>query len=221
MSTSSKGEEARQRLLGTAQRLFACQGYSATSTRELADAAQVNVAAISYYFGDKAGLYRAAFFGPQQSTGFGSTAFADPALSLAQALRRFYGGFVEPLAQGEEVRLCLKLHFREMIEPTGLWQEEITQVIAPMHEALVQLLARHLALPGGEGARRDARLQRLAICLAGMAINLHVGHEVNDSLAPGLAAGPAALGDWTDFLVGVGLALVKAEAAERRREGAR
>ena len=60
----SPGEDARSRLLRSGLRLFAQQGYSKTSTRELAEDAGVNVASISYYFGDKAGLYRAVFFEP-------------------------------------------------------------------------------------------------------------------------------------------------------------
>ena len=62
------GEGARERLLMAGLRLFALQGYSKTSTRELAEAAQANVAAISYYFRDKAGLYRAVFFEPMGGT---------------------------------------------------------------------------------------------------------------------------------------------------------
>lgn len=39
--------------------LFAQKGFSAVSTRELAEAAGVNIAAISYYFRGKEGLYQA------------------------------------------------------------------------------------------------------------------------------------------------------------------
>ena len=50
----SDGQEARTRLLDAALVLFADKGFAKTSTREIAQAAQVNVASISYYFGDKA-----------------------------------------------------------------------------------------------------------------------------------------------------------------------
>ena len=58
---ASRGEEerARERLLLAALRLFAEQGYAKTSIRQIGMAANVNVASVSYYFGNKAGLYRA------------------------------------------------------------------------------------------------------------------------------------------------------------------
>src|SRR4051812_38465331 len=60
----SDGAEARERLLHTALKLFAEKGFSKTSTREIAQAAGANIASISYYFGDKAGLYRAVYTEP-------------------------------------------------------------------------------------------------------------------------------------------------------------
>jgi AcrR family transcriptional regulator len=60
----SDGAEARHRLLHTALRLFAQKGFAKTSTREIAREAEVNISAISYYFGDKEGLYAATFSEP-------------------------------------------------------------------------------------------------------------------------------------------------------------
>jgi hypothetical protein len=55
------------------------------------------------------------------------------------------GGFIEPLKHDETARLCIKLHCREMLEPTGLWEEEIANGIKPMHAALVAVLCRRFA----------------------------------------------------------------------------
>ena len=191
-------------------RLFAQQGYSKTSTRELAEAASVNVASISYYFGDKAGLYRAVFVEPMGSPEDDRARYAGPDLSLAQALRGFYAGFLEPLKQGDLTRLCMKLHFREMLEPTGLWDADPTFGIRDLHQALVAVLCRHLGL-----AEPDPELQALAICLAGLGVHLHVGHDINERLVPGLCEGAAALDGWSERLVSYGLAMVQAEATRR------
>ena len=209
-------EDARLRLQQAGLRMFAARGYARTSTRDLAEAAGVNVAAISYYFGDKAGLYPAVFFGPQDNNVEADLArFATPGLTLEQVLRGFFEAFLAPLREGDQMRLCMKLRFREMLEPTGLWEEEIAKGIKPMHDALAAVLARHLGL-----AEPDLETRRLVICLAGLGVHLHVGHDINDQIAPGLNAGPAALDDWADALLRYGLALVRAEAARRGVGGA-
>ena len=203
-------EDARQRLLAAGLRLFAEQGYSKTSTRELADAARVNIASISYYFGDKAGLYRASFIEPMGEPEADIARYADPGMTLAQALRGFYASFLEPLKQGDVARQCMKLQFREMLEPTGLFDPNEACGIRPLHEALVQVLCRHLGV-----TEPDHDVARLAVCLAGLGVHMHVGRDITDQLVPGLNQGDAALDLWADRLVMFGLAMVQAEAQRR------
>jgi AcrR family transcriptional regulator len=209
------GEEARERLLMAGLRLFALQGYAKTSTRELAQAADVNVAAISYYFGDKAGLYRAVFFEPMGGAPDDEVArVTDPALTLPVALRHFYESFLEPLKQGDVACLCMKLHFREMLEPTGLWDAEHAHGIRPVHAAVLAVLQRHFGLDDA-----DDDLQRLAVCLTGLGVHMHVGRDVTDSVAPGLNASAAHIDLWCERLVMFALAMVQAEGARRASEG--
>ncbi len=209
-NAESPHEDARARLLAAGLRLFAQQGYAKTSTRELAESAQVNVASISYYFGDKAGLYRAVFTEPLGSPSDDLARYAGTDLSLEDALRGFYAGFLEPLKQGETARWCMKLHFREMLEPTGLCDVNEALCITPMHNALVELLRRHLGL-----AVVDDELQRLAICLSGLGVHLHVGRDITDQIAPQLHQGEDALERWSDSLIRYALAMVRAEAESR------
>ena len=56
----SEQEDARARLIDVAIKLFAEKGYEGTSVRDLATAAGVNVAAVSYHFGSKDALYTEA-----------------------------------------------------------------------------------------------------------------------------------------------------------------
>ncbi len=207
-------EDARMRLLQVGLRLFAAQGYAKTSTREIAEAAAVNVAAISYYFGDKAGLYRAVFFGRLGEPEDDLARLSGPAAPLDQVLRGFFEAFLAPLREGDTARLCMKLRFREMFEPTGLWEEEVERGVKPMHDAMAQLLAHHLGL-----AEPDDEVARLVVCLAGLGVHLHVGHDINHQVAPALNQGPDAVERWADALVRYGLALVQAEAARRADSG--
>lgn len=201
---------ARERLLHSGLRLFAQQGFTKTSTRELAEAAGVNVASISYYFGDKAGLYRAVFMEPLGATRSRLARIDEPGLGLQAALQRLYASFLEPLKQGDVARLCMKLRWRELLEPTGLWEEQMTADIQPMHEALLNLLCRHF-----EVKRPDDDLRRLAVCITGLGVHLHVGHDVIARLAPGLNDSAEALDTWRDRLVMYALAMADAEKQRR------
>ncbi len=55
-----RGDATRKRLIEAAIEIFAVNGFDGTSTRMLAERARANLGAIPYYFGSKAGLYRAA-----------------------------------------------------------------------------------------------------------------------------------------------------------------
>lgn len=57
---SRRGGETRRHLIETAIDVFGEYGFEAATTRTLAERAGVNLAAIPYHFGGKAGLYRAA-----------------------------------------------------------------------------------------------------------------------------------------------------------------
>src|SRR4051794_21240089 len=54
---SARAEIARQKMLDAALGVFGRYGFDGASTRQLADAAGVNLQAIPYYFGSKEGLY--------------------------------------------------------------------------------------------------------------------------------------------------------------------
>ncbi|MET0243952.1 MAG: TetR family transcriptional regulator [Flavitalea sp.] len=53
--------EKQQEIMTAAEILFANKGFSGTSVREIAEAANINVAMISYYFTSKEGLMEAIF----------------------------------------------------------------------------------------------------------------------------------------------------------------
>ena len=208
----SDGEQSRLRLLHAGLRLFAQHGFAQTSTREIAEAAGTNVAAISYYFGDKAGLYRAAFFEPIDTPPQDLSPLMAGTCSLAQGLRSMLSGFIEPLKHDETARLCIKLHCREMLEPTGLWQKELANGIKPMHAALVALLCRHFGLK-----RADDEVHLLAISIAGLGVHLFVSRDAIEALAPQLSATPAAVDRWAEHLLMYAQALIEAEGKRRRQ----
>ncbi len=58
---TGKALETSLRILNAAEILFVEHGFSGTSMRQITGAAQVNIAAVNYYFGSKEGLFQAVF----------------------------------------------------------------------------------------------------------------------------------------------------------------
>lgn len=202
-------------MLAAGLKLFAEQGFEQTSVRALAREAGVNLAAVSYYFGDKTGLYRALFteacpVGPHDPTAF---AHAQTPPGLNDALHHFYADFLEPLKLGDEIRLVMKLHFREMAEPTGAWAHVLQTEIRPQHDALVRVLSRALGL-----RRADQDVHRLAIAIAGLAVHVFVFHEGVKTLSPALLASPRAIDTMVERLAGYAISMVQGER-QRRAKG--
>lgn len=205
---------ARERLLRAALRLFAEHGYAKTSIRAIAQAAQANVAAVSYYFGDKAALYAALFsesFGQMQPL---IEAFTREGLSLREALQVYFEGLLEPLQHGEMARQYVRLHIREALEPTSQWEVELERDVRRPHEALARLLAAHLGAPVD-----DDDVHRLVFSITGLAFQVWCQQEVVGALRPQLLTAPGAVPAWTARLTEYALALVAAEAALRRAPG--
>lgn len=59
------GGSSRERILAEAERVFGARGFDGASMRQLADAADVPAALVSYHFGSKEGL-----IAPFSSAGF-------------------------------------------------------------------------------------------------------------------------------------------------------
>jgi AcrR family transcriptional regulator len=206
------GEASRERLLLAALALFSQHGYARASTRDIAVAAGANVAAIAYYFGDKAGLYRAVFDGPVPMVWQVPAEAAGDAPALPAVLRGFFGGYIEPLKQGDLARQVVKLHMRELTDPTGLWPRSIVDAVKPMHDWLVATLSAHLGL-----ARPDDDVRRLAICIAALGVHQHVACDVIGGLAPRLVKDDEAFDLWVDRLVLYATGMVEAERKRRAR----
>jgi AcrR family transcriptional regulator len=206
------GEESRNRIVMAALQLFAEHGYTRTSTRQIAKEAKVNISAIAYYFGDKAGLYRTVFDESYGTVDDDIAHLSNENLTLEQALSGLFQGFIIPLKQGNVAKLRVRLHMREMVEPTGIWDKEIENGIAPYHQALVRLLQKHLGL-----AKVDEDLHRLAQCIVAMGVHLFTGRDVIERITPELTATHKALDIMHDRLTFFAVSLVRAEADRRKK----
>lgn len=210
---TDRGALAREQLIAHATRIFAAKGFAAATTREICDAAGANIASIHYYFGDKEGLYRAALLQPltEFTEAFGR--FDDPALTFEQSMRMFLAPFLTPCRSCEEEDTeaqVMKLHLREIIEPSPVFRDITQQTIVPAHNALADVLARHC------GVEADADIHQLAFAIVAMAHDYCISRSLMPQLAPQVLDRPGAPELILERLIGYSSALL-AHEIERRR----
>jgi len=202
--------DARSRLLQAALLLFAEKGYQLASTREICKAADANISAIKYYFGDKAGLYREVFNLCQGDMPDCSDVSRYLQLPLRAGLHAIFKDFLAALKQGEQLRLIMKLHYREMLEPTGMWQQQIETKIKPQHLAVITMLQAGFGL-----SQPDDDMHLLAFSLIGMAVHFYVGQDVIAAVCPNMTADADAIDLLAERLADYGFAMVQGEAIRR------
>lgn len=140
------GALARLRLLDAAERLFAERGYAATSVRDITAEAGCNLAAVNYYFGGKANLYREAFvrglslLREQRIATLAEAMGRRPAPTLVELLQSFATAFVAPLDSGRGP-LLFQLWMREQLDPQLPPETFAAELVVPIRQALSQALS--------------------------------------------------------------------------------
>ncbi|MDP1635730.1 MAG: CerR family C-terminal domain-containing protein, partial [Gallionellaceae bacterium] len=209
-------EETRWRLLQAAAEVFAEVGYHAATTREICKRAQVNLASIHYYYGDKAELYREVFRLPFLDECNTFITLDIGKVTLQEALYAFYAWFFPPVAEEDPMnKLFMRLHAREDAEPSGVLGDAMVQAYRPNHEKMQALLCRELGLK-----KVDDEVDRLTLALVGLATVYFHNRTAVDVFAPHLVGGQKAMEAMVERLSAYALALIDTER-KRRASAAR
>lgn len=162
-----KGDETRERILDAALAAFGTDGFKGATTRQIAEAAGVNLPALQYYFGGKEGLYLACAeeiverYRRQMLGLIGEAQDALPPTAGAEearaALKAVIGGLAEQLLATEEAQAWTGFVLREVAEQGPAFAILYEQVWAPGVELISRLIGRALGeVEPSEGARIEA-----------------------------------------------------------------
>ncbi|MCY0095655.1 CerR family C-terminal domain-containing protein [Hoeflea ulvae] len=177
--TGKAGDQTRMALLMAGVRLFGTKGVDATSTREIAAAANANIASIAYHFGGKDGLrlacaemvagrIQAVVLPVLQSI----DARDDPAAAQA-AFERVIMGVADFMLGQVEARDIASFMVREMGVPGPVFDKVYADFILPVHRSLCTLLG----LATGQDPESD--LIRLGtFSIAGQVVYFRIGHAI-------------------------------------------
>lgn len=149
-------DDAKERLIAAALEVFAQSGFDAATTRMIAAKADVNLAAIPYYFGTKEKLYHAAIetLLSHADTRLGSV-YAEIGTRLEEKSlsRKELRGLLETtllsmfdVLTSEETRPYAPLIMREHMMPGETFNLLYARLMQPMHQAVTAIVARLLDL---------------------------------------------------------------------------
>jgi len=165
--------ETRERLLSTAERLFAERGFSKVTIREICRSARANVAAVNYHFNGKKGLYdevvRSAIKTMQSTTdsireaGSGRPADDQLAAYISIFLRRVVAARDSWIHQ---------LMMRELSDPTPALDLVMKKVVQPRMAYLREVLASMFSCES-----HDPRVERCAMSVQAQCLAL-LSHPV-------------------------------------------
>lgn len=201
-------------ILLAAERLFAQRGYHAVSIRQIADEAQVPLALVGYYWGQKHELFGAIFehWRPTLKERLAELHDAERAPSSPDRVRRIMQAFIGPvlrLRASPEGEWYALLVARELHQPNPETDRVLRQHFDPLAHAFIDALQE--ALP-------EATRGQLAWCyqFALGALLMHISDHRVERLSRGAnaIADPAAAPVLLDFIVGGIFAVLPMKPAE-------
>ena len=184
MADEKTVQDAKEKLLAAATRLFAEKGFAGVSIRQLAEAAGVNSAMISYYYGGKEGLYEAVLITQYERLLKKFEAVAALEAPVDEKIRQY----------AEVIRLT---HTADQPLMARLIQGELTSPTACMEKVVRNYASRIVRIVGGilqEGIdsgemRTDIPLNYATMALAGMINFFFILREATRTMVPDLYLG--------------------------------
>ena len=142
--------DTREKIVETAIYEFAAKGYEPTATRDILAKAKANVAAISYYFGNKNGLYAEVLkrilvrinqkFTDEMEEYQNELSLRPCPVKSEALLKRFIRGFVELFCSDRLTTAMCTIFVREYVEPSQSFKELFQGLNTHYRQIFVDLL---------------------------------------------------------------------------------
>ncbi|HQU68480.1 MAG TPA: CerR family C-terminal domain-containing protein [Albidovulum sp.] len=207
---TEKPQGTAAELIEAALRLFGRKGFAATSTREIAAAANTNVASIAYHFGGKDGLRRAcgqeiirrvgAVMGP-----------ATPEVDLPpeMAIRAIEGAIramVRFMLTRREAEDIVPFMLRELADNGPVLDDVYVSMFAPVHGRL----CRFWSAVTGQPAESE-RTRLLVFTLIGQLLYFRIGRPIVERRMGWHETGADEVRQVADILIGNLHAIIESE----------
>ena len=172
-------QDAKEKLLAAGTKLFAEKGFAAVSIRELATAAGVNSALISYHFGGKEGLYEAVITAQYERLIVKFEAIAASTSSIEEKIRMYAD--VIRRNHTEDQPLMARLVQGELSSPTACMEKVLRKYTFRIAQIVSDVLRQGIQ---SGSFRQDVDPVFAALSLAGMLNFFFILREVTKAIVP-------------------------------------
>jgi AcrR family transcriptional regulator len=214
VTKGGRDTRTRQRVLEAAALLFAERGFRKVTVRQICSRARANVAAISYHFGDKAGLYREVVemaIAVMEKTNLAAREAAEAA-PRRDRLRSHVRVYVAALASGRGPSWMHRIIMREQADPTFALDLFVNRAIRPRIEYLKGLV-RDLVGP----APSDTVVMLCVFSLQAQSLTMALPNPIGDRLRGRQIWTPDAIDALADHITDFTLGGIAAIAGRRTR----
>jgi AcrR family transcriptional regulator len=164
---SEHGADTRARLLDAAMRLFTERGFGKVTVRDITTAARANLAAVSYHFRDKAGLYEEVLaLGLQSAQAMNAEVMLpEEGHSPEERLRYYVRQYLPRIIRSDRRGGIYQLLKHEMSDPTPMARTYVRQAIMPRIELLIEIVREMLGETGTDASVQQCVMSIQAQCL--------------------------------------------------------
>jgi AcrR family transcriptional regulator len=170
MAQRENGKVTKNRVLNAACEVFAEKGYRNAKVAEICRQAGANVAAVNYYFGDKANLYSEAW-----QHAFNEYAMPDSFMpahtSLEDQLRNHVNSLIRNFMQKGLQGYFTRLYLMELANPTGLIQDTWHDLIEPRRQKLLGIICKIMGVDTANETVLFCEMSIINQCRALLTIN--------------------------------------------------
>ena len=164
---SEHGADTRARLLDAAMRLFTERGFGKVTVRDITTAARANLAAVSYHFRDKAGLYEEVLaLGLQSAQAMNAEVMLpEQGHSPEERLRYYVRQYLPRIIRSDRRGGIYQLLKHEMSDPTPMARTYVRQAIMPRIELLIEIVREMLGETATDAGVQQCVMSIQAQCL--------------------------------------------------------
>lgn len=159
-------EDTKDRILEAAGQIFAEKGFRNATVREICQAAQANLAAVNYHFGDKERLYIETVKRAHRAR-MDHAALPDwpPGMDAAAKLHGFIYMFLKRMLADDAASWHTHLMLRELSQPTAACAELVREFIRPHFDVLLSILSEIVPPQTSEIERHQIGFSIVGQCL--------------------------------------------------------